>query len=490
MSDPFKISDPQTEKILTDLEYKRRASSYNSSIQHTLHLETDEELKSALFVAGLNREDLPARHEKAFKVWLELKKLNNRQLQEQRREAEFSVYEMIVALATSCGDRLRLNTMTGQVELNSRIYKDTVIIEDRQYLNIIGEGNWLANKLPNSDAVLEYATTYKYSPVAEYLLLLPKIDPQSADQVLEELCSECLGQTEPLKKQMVIKTLIGAVARALKPGVQMQTVLTLIGNQNAGKTEFFKTLFGKEFFGSLNPQNKTQDWSMCLSQVWAGELGELEIFMGRHVSGAMKAFISEGQDLYRAPYDKKAKKHPRHSVLVATGNTYSPLVDNTGNRRWWPIDAPAEINLVWLKENRDTIWAAALLKYNAGETFWFSGEEGQAALDNAENYRDADPWEELLDEFLMIVENPELTTSSERVRQICFENLGRSSLTGNLTTASLLRVLGVEDANQTRAHATRLGGIMTALGYKKVQKRIEGQSPRVWVRATPRKQQV
>ena len=467
MSDPYKTSDPQTERILKDLEYRRRASSYNSSIQHTLHLETDEELKSALFVAGLNREDLPARHEKAFRVWLELKKLSSREIKEQRREGEFDVYEMVVALATSCGDRLRLNTMTGQVELTSKTYKDVVIIEDRQYLNIIGEARWLANKLPNSDAVLEYATTYKYSPVVDYLLGLPEIDQQCADQVLEELCSECLGQTEPLKKQMVIKTLIGAVARALKPGVQMQTVLTLIGNQNAGKTEFFKTLFGKEFFGSLNPQNKTQDWSMCLSQVWAGELGEVEIFMSRNVSGAMKAFISEGQDLYRAPYDTKAKKHPRHSVLVATGNTYSPLVDNTGNRRWWPIDAPAEINLVWLKENRDTIWAAALLKYNAGETFWFSGEEGQAALDNAENYRDADPWEELLDEFLMIVENPELTTSSERVRQICFENLGRSSFTGNLTTASLLRVLGVEEANQTRAHATRLGGNNDGAGLQK-----------------------
>ena len=78
MSDPYKTSDPQTERILKDLEYRRRASSYNSSIQHTLHLETDEELKSALFVAGLNREDLPARHEKAFRVWLELKKLSSR----------------------------------------------------------------------------------------------------------------------------------------------------------------------------------------------------------------------------------------------------------------------------------------------------------------------------------------------------------------------------------------------------------------------------
>ena len=491
MSDPYKTSDPQTDRINREIEFKRRATSYNSGIQHAQDYERDEEFKSALFVAGLNREDLPARHEKAFRVWLELKKLNNRQLQEQRREAEFSVYEMIVALATSCGNRLRLNTMSGQVELTSRTYKDTVIIENKQYLNIIGEGRWLANKVPNSDAVLEYATSYKFSPVAEYLLRLPKTDQQSADQILEELCCECLKQTEPLEKKMIVKTLIGAVARALKPGVQMQTVLTLIGNQGEGKSDFFKFLFGEEFFAGLNSQISIIDLSMCLSQVWAGELAEVEAFLGKKTSGVMKAFISDGVDLYRAPYDSKSKKHPRHSILVATANTLNPLVDNTGNRRWWPIKAPKKINLKWVKDNRDLIWAAALLKYNAGETFWFSGDEEKAAMANAENYREGDPWEEVLGEFLECLSNPEVTASSQQVRDMLFNNSYHISNTRkNLTTNELLVVLGVEKSNQTRSMATRLGEVMTALGYRQVQRRIEGKSPRVWVLADPEKQQV
>jgi len=68
---------------------------------------------------------------------------------------------------------------------------------------------------------------------------------------------------------MIIKTLIGAVTRAFEPGSQLQTVLTLQGNQGAGKSEFFAALFGKDFFGHLNSQGDKRDWSMCLGQTWA-----------------------------------------------------------------------------------------------------------------------------------------------------------------------------------------------------------------------------
>jgi predicted P-loop ATPase len=254
----------------------------------------------------------------------------------------------------------------------------------------------------------------------------------------------------------------------------------------AGKSELFKALFGAEFFGPLSSQGSAKDWSMCLSQVWAAELGELEAFTGKHASGILKAFISESQDLYRAPYNRTAKKHPRHSILVATGNTQSPLVDYTGNRRWWFLQSPDKINLGWVRENRDTIWSSAMQKYHAGEAYWFSGEEERAAMDSAESYRTSDPWEEILGEFLGCIENPELASSSEQIREMLLKNsLLLSGTRKNLTTSELLMVLGVEEANQTRTLATRLGEVMSVLGYKQVQKRIEGKSPRVWVLDTP-----
>jgi predicted P-loop ATPase len=490
MSDPYKISDPQSDRILAEMDYQNRfyrAGSYNSNMLQKLERDAERTVEEALANAGLNRQQIPARHEKAFKVWLELKDLGKAERERQNRSAEFETYAMVVALASSCGNRLRLNTMTGQIEFISQTYKETVIIEDKQHLNIIAEGDWRCNKLPTSDAILEYATAYKYSPVVEYLLGLQEIDENSADQILEKLCSECLEQSEPLKKQMVIKTLIGAVARAFNPGTQMQTVLTLQGKQGEGKSEFFKALFGEKFFGPLNSQGDTRDWSMSLSQVWAAELGELEAFTTKHSNGILKAFVSEGQDLYRAPYDRKSKKHPRHSILVATVNDRSPLIDTTGNRRWWMLEAPDKFDLNWVKINREKIWAAALLKYNAGETHWFSGTDEQAAMANADIYRAVDPWEELLGEFLECLKNPEIQPSQENVRQMLLRSshiITRDTTrknTTSLATNELLEILGITEDKRTRSLTLRLGDVMRLVGYEMRQQRVGKKGTiRIW----------
>jgi len=489
MTDPYSGNhDPQVERIEADIAYKERyrASSYFSELKREKDKDKELKLQEILNLARLNRKEMPARHDYAFKVWLELKDLSKAEITRQQRTAEFDAYGMVVALATSCGSRLRLNTMTGQVEFFSSVYRETVIIEHNQPLNILADGEWLCNKPPSSDAILEYATAYQYSPVVEYLSGLPEIDQNSADEVLEKLCSECLGQTEVLQKQMVVKTLVGAVERALKPGSQMQTVLALQGRQGAGKSEFFKALFGAEFFGPLNSQGDTRDWSMSLSQVWAAELGELEAFTTRHSNGILKAFISEAQDLYRAPYDRKAKKHPRHSILVATVNDHSPLVDSTGNRRWWMLKTPDEINLKWVVQNRDKIWAAALLKYHSGETHWFSGAEEREAMANADQFRAVDPWEELLREFLECLENPEYKAEQQQVREMLFQSthLFRETTRKNpnaLTTSELLTILGIPEDKRNKSLSLRLGEVMRLLNYKDRQQRVGKKGTiRIW----------
>jgi len=490
MTDPYSgISDPQTDRILEEMEYRngsKRGENYSTIMRDRNKKEEKRELGVYLMLAGLDSQNIPPRHEKAFKVWLEIKDLSKPELQREKKLAEFEFYEMVVALAISCGNRLRLNTMSGQVEFKSQTYNDNVVIENNKPLNILAERNWQCNKLPTSDAVLEYATAYKYSPVVEYLLGLPKIEENYADQILEELCSGCLKQTEPLQKQMIVKTLIGAVTRALEPGSQLQTVLTLQGNQGAGKSEFFAALFGKDFFGHLNSQGDKRDWSMCLGQTWAAELGELEAFTSKHSAGILKAFISEGEDLYRAPYDQTSKKHPRHSILVATVNTHCPLVDPTGNRRWWVLQSPREINVKWVRENRDTIWAAALLKYHAGEAHWFSGEEEQAAMALAEEYCAADPWQELLGEFLECLQNPEVKPLQEQVREMLVRSSHIVSRVANrkgpncLTTNELLEILLINHDKKNKALSTRLGGIMRLLGYTSKQCRVGKTTIRIW----------
>ena len=63
-----------------------------------------------------------------------------------------------------------------------------------------------------------------------------------------------MAKVETLKKQMVVKTLIEAVARQPGLGSWVKSILALQGRKRSHKSEFFKALLGKEFLGPLNSQ--------------------------------------------------------------------------------------------------------------------------------------------------------------------------------------------------------------------------------------------
>lgn len=143
MTDPYNgSSDPQVERILEEMEYQnrsKRGDSYRTIMRDRNKKEEKKELDAYLWMAGLDSKNIPPRHEKAFEVWSEIKDLSKPELQREKKLAEFEFYEMVVALAMSCGNRLRLNTMSGQVEFKSQTYKDVVVIENNKPLNILAE---------------------------------------------------------------------------------------------------------------------------------------------------------------------------------------------------------------------------------------------------------------------------------------------------------------------------------------------------------------
>lgn len=76
-------------------------------------------------------------------------------------------------------------------------------------------------------------------------------------------------------------------------------------------------------------------------------------------------------------------------MLISQEKIYIPgennlLTDATGNRRSWVIDINCEeIDIEWLKANRDAIWASATRAYKEGNIWWLSKTED--ALNNLNN---------------------------------------------------------------------------------------------------------
>jgi len=116
-------------------------------------------------------------------------------------------------------------------------------------------------------------------------------------------------------------------------------VLVLVGEQQVGKTSWFKYLFPEGMFfdgAHLDPKNK--DSIILLSNYWGAELGEIDATFRSSDISALKAYIGSDIDEIRAPYAPKATKMQRRTVLAGSCNHKRFNHDDTGATRFWPVE--------------------------------------------------------------------------------------------------------------------------------------------------------
>lgn len=233
--------------------------------------------------------------------------------------------------------------------------------------------------------VLAVARRNPYDPLKEYLERAVKWDGTvRADSFLERYFNvtvgdRSLGNIAEYVRQVSVKWLISAVARALSPGCKVDTVLVFQGGQGARKSSAFEILGGEWFAGSqLNLADK--DSKLLAAQNWIIELGELASLQKAEIE-QYKMFLSSREDKFRPPYAATIETHKRRSVFVGSTNKSHYLVDLTGNRRFWPVTC-GDVDLEALARDRDQIWAEAVARFNAGNRrgdnghhWWFAPGE-------------------------------------------------------------------------------------------------------------------
>ncbi len=192
--------------------------------------------------------------------------------------------------------------------------------------------------------------------------------------------------------------LISAVARAFKPGSKVDHVLILEGDQGSGKSTALSTL-GCPWFADEIADLGSKDASMQTRGVWIIEIAELDS-MSRSEVGKIKAFISRTTDRFRPPYGRHVIQSPRQCVFVGSVNHSAYLRDETGARRFWPVQCHS-INLKSLERDRDQLWAEATVLYREGKAWWLDSAElmVKAAGEQASRF-EGDPWDEALNPWL------------------------------------------------------------------------------------------
>ena len=305
---------------------------------------------------------------------------------------------------------------------------------------------------------------HSYHPVQQYLNGL------TWDGIprLNDVAKEYLGAEDDLSAMLLRKWFISAVARALKPGEKVDTVLILVGEQGIRKSTFFKTL-GGEWFSDTSLDLHNKDSFGALRGAWIYEWPELETVQRARSQNLVKAFLSSTEDYYRPPYGRTLIRVPRSCVIVGTTNDSQFLTDPTGNRRYHPVEVTVDqIDQSKLAANREQLWAEAVVAYKNDEQWWLNEAEGLLLAEAQSKHVVEHPWTEAVRKYvhggtdayvevngaLMPKHNPD--GSRAKTPKLDFVT------TAELLTHALRKPLG----HQHKTDEQTMGGVMRGLGWE------------------------
>jgi predicted P-loop ATPase len=190
--------------------------------------------------------------------------------------------------------------------------------------------------------------------------------------VLENWLTYALGvPNDAYHREVGKRFAIAMVARVLDPGCQADYMIVLEGPQGEEKSKFCRALASDQYFSDHIP-SLTGDhvrFSMHLRGKWLIEISELAAFNKVADVESLKALITRRVEIYTPKYGRKERHEPRQCVFIGTTNTDDWNRDETGGRRFWPVKV-VHVDLAWMEEFRDQLFAEAREAYEAGEPHW------------------------------------------------------------------------------------------------------------------------
>jgi predicted P-loop ATPase len=229
--------------------------------------------------------------------------------------------------------------------------------------------------------------------------------------------------------------LVSLIARAFKPGCQVDTMVVLEGAQGLRKSSSLEIL-GGQWYRAITQPFGSKEWLEAITGVvWLAEVADLSGFRGRDLDH-LKAALTTRVDRFRRSYDRRALDYPRRCVFTGTTNRDDWQADDTGARRFLPV-AVREVNLDFIRANREQLFAEAVQRFQAGADWWEMPQKD--AEREQEQRRDDDVWQPRIENYL----HGKNSTTVPDILEFCLDiEADKQDKRAQMRVSSILRVLG------------------------------------------------
>lgn len=253
-------------------------------------------------------------------------------------------------------------------------------------------------------------------------------------------------------------------------GSKVDFMVVLEGAQGAGKTTAVLELFGAGWYAEATESPAHKDFYQTLRGRWALEIGEMDSFSKADVAKVKQA-ITTRFDVYRPSYGRTARAFRRECVFVGTTNRDDYLRDETGARRFLPIKV-GRVSIPALVAQRDQLWAEAVSMFNGGAEWW----KLPPGADREQDARySEDVWTHRVMRWC------QGKAHDNQYEGMPAESRDKHGRPLEFTVGDLLtRALSVDPARQDRSASTRVGAILSKLGYPKYRPKRFGERIQVY----------
>lgn len=251
----------------------------------------------------------------------------------------------IVMLSDAKYSGVKFNELWGKAEIHS-IGKDGKITitawtdaHEAESMSYIEENYGLYSKERHTAALRMLFAERTYNPLVDIIDGIKWDGEERCEHFLSKwgLCADT-----PYVREVSRLIFAGGIHRLYEPGRKFEDVPILMGEQGCGKSTLIRYLaMNDDYHGELK-QMEGQQAIEDLQGKWIMEIPEMSAFTKAKDQEAIKAFVSRQRDQYRKPYDRNPVELPRRCTFIATSNDRNPLVDKTGNRRWYPVECPGD----------------------------------------------------------------------------------------------------------------------------------------------------